>query len=63
MRLGLPDAVLNRVPPFSFGGEKDGQGIEGELLAKEFENRRGMASDVCWKKRREERIGLCRYKL
>lgn len=33
--------------PFSFStGEKDGQGIGGELLKILFENRRGMAKDA-----------------
>jgi hypothetical protein len=41
--LGFPDAVLNRLPPFSFGGEKDGQGVDGVLLRKGFDSRRGMA--------------------
>ena len=45
IRLGFPDAVLNRLPPFSFGGEKDGQGVEGELLRKELDSRRGMARE------------------
>ena len=40
---GFPDAVLNRLPPFSFGGEKDGQGVDGELLRKGFDSLRGMA--------------------
>ena len=44
--LGLPEFVLNRLPPFSVGGEKDGQGVEGELLRKGFDCRRGMASRV-----------------
>jgi len=34
-------------PPFSEAeGEKDGQGMGGELLRILFENRRGMADDV-----------------
>jgi hypothetical protein len=44
--LGFPDADLNKLPPFSFGGEKDGQGVGGELLRKGFDSRRGMARDL-----------------
>ncbi len=43
IRLGFPDVVLKRLPPFSVGGEKDGQGVDGELLRKGFDSRRGMA--------------------
>lgn len=42
IRLGLPTVVLNTLPPFSFGGEKDGQGVDGELVRKELDCRRGM---------------------
>jgi hypothetical protein len=41
--LGFPETVLNKLPPFSDGGEKDGQGVEGALLGKGFDDRRGMA--------------------
>ena len=34
---------LTRLPPFSVCGEKDGQGVGGELLRNGFDNRRGMA--------------------
>ncbi len=52
--LGFPEADLNRPPPFSVGGEKDGQGVGGALLGKGFEGRRGMARGVA-----EER---CQYR-
>lgn len=41
--LGVVDLVT---VPFSAGGEKEGQGMGGELLRILFENRRGMAEDV-----------------
>lgn len=43
MRLGFPEAVLNRPPPFSARGEKEGQGVDGEVLRRGFDSRRGMA--------------------
>ena len=43
--LAFACVALARLPPFSFWGEKDGQGVGGELLsANGFDNRRGMAT-------------------
>lgn len=50
--LGFPDAILNRLPPLSFGGETDGQGVEGELLRKGFDSLRGMAREAGRRKMR-----------
>jgi len=63
--LGFPETVLNRLPPFSVGGEKDGQGVEGALLGKGFDDRRGMArgalEERCWKRPLDRRgaDGIC----
>jgi hypothetical protein len=35
--------VLTRLPPFSVCGEKEGQGVGGELLRNGLDKRRGMA--------------------
>jgi len=40
--LAFAEVLLTRLPPFS-DGEKDGQGVGGELLRREFDTRRGMA--------------------
>lgn len=44
--LAFCDVLLTKLPPFS-EGEKDGQGVGGELLKREFDNRRGMAKKMC----------------
>lgn len=44
IRLALAVVDRTRLPPLSFCGEKDGQGVGGELLRKGFETRRGMAN-------------------
>lgn len=46
IRLGLTIVVLNELLLFSFGGEKDGHGVDGELVRKGFDCRRGMAQLV-----------------
>jgi hypothetical protein len=40
--LAFCDVLLTRLPPFS-DGEKDGQGVGGELLKRALDTRRGMA--------------------
>ena len=49
--LGFPGTVLKRLPPFSERGEKDGQGVEGELLVAVIEFRRGIAISVLLNRR------------
>lgn len=41
--LAFACVVLTRLPLFSVCGEKDGQGVGGELLRNGLDNRRGMA--------------------
>jgi len=56
--LALAEVDLTILTPFSFG-DKDGQGVGGELLEKGFESRRGMATevyDICARGRTGETI-------
>lgn len=51
--------VLTRLPPFSVCGEKEGQGVGGELLRNGLDKRRGMAEG----RRSEVRIEIQKFRL